>query len=601
MTFATSTSLLDWLTLLATLVVIGCGVIAIVAPATAAAIVRAHRPVAIGVVVLWGVPLARWILVGALTGTLRAAAMTTFNVVRAAYGFTLGYALTAAIAGVAHFGHGRDRLLLELAGGFAGLLAFRTLLRGTDGLRLYPKRPARPLRAFSLWLGTSTGALTEHGHTAGIAPQREVALSVTDAAQNVVILGAIGSGKTTRAVNPLLVQLLAQDCGGLVFDIKGDFGGTVAALASEAGRAVRTIGPGHERMNLLDGLTPEVAASFLKSAFLLSAGRGDRFWVDTAAELCRNALGVLRYLPGRYALDGLYRYLFEPKTREAWDCEVTDTLLSLSLDARDRDERLLRSYLAYHEDVFAHFEPKVQSNINAQVAQVLSPFNHPDLVDAFCVESGTQARMEAVLDGTVYLVALPLALYGLGAKAAYTFIKLRFFNLMQRRRLEKTWNQSRPVFFLCDEYQEIVSCAKDGVSDLNFWDKSRSSGCIGVISAQGVSSFYAAIGDRDLADTVLQNFRQTICFRTEDRATIERMNFLLGAVDVARISENVGSSTTTGHGGSSSSAGYGLSLQRQNVITPQLFRQLRQNDALALLSIGGNAYDDVLTMPPVFT
>jgi hypothetical protein len=53
---------------------------------------------------------------------------------------------------------------------------------------------------------------------------------------------------------------------------------------------------------------------------------------------------------------------------------------------------------------------------------------------------------------------------------------------MQRRRLEKTWNQSRPVFFLCDEYQEIVSCAKDGVSDLNFWDKSRSSGCIGVIS-----------------------------------------------------------------------------------------------------------------------
>ena len=257
-----------------------------------------------------------------------------------------------------------------------------------------------------------------------------------------------------------------------------------------------------------------------------------------------------------------------------------------------------KQHHSYHEDVFAHFEPKVQSNVNAQVAQVLSPFNHPDLVDAFCTEAGAQARMDSVLEGAVYLVALPLALYGLGAKTAYTFIKLRFFNLMQRRRLEKGWNQSRPVFFLCDEYQEIVSCAKDGVSDLNFWDKSRSSGCIGVISAQGVSSFYAAIGDRDLADTVLQNFRQTICFRTEDRATIERMNFLLGAVDVARISENVGNSTTTGHG-SSSSAGYGLSLQRQNVITPQLFRQLRQNDALALLSIGGNAYDDVLTMPPV--
>ncbi|MGH7706917.1 MAG: hypothetical protein ACREM6_03140 [Vulcanimicrobiaceae bacterium] len=51
--------------------------------------------------------------------------------------------------------------------------------------------------------------------------------------------------------------------------------------------------------------------------------------------------------------------------------------------------------------------------------------------------------MAAVLDGAIYLVALPLALYGLGAKTAYTFIKLRFFNLMQRRRFEKAWNQSR--------------------------------------------------------------------------------------------------------------------------------------------------------------
>jgi hypothetical protein len=40
--------------------------------------------------------------------------------------------------------------------------------------------------------------------------------------------------------------------------------------------------------------------------------------------------------------------------------------------------------------------------------------------------------------------------------------------------------------------------------------------------------------------------------------------------------------------------------KRQKVISPQLFRQLRQNDALALLTVGGNAYDAVLTMPPVF-
>jgi hypothetical protein len=72
---ATSTTLLDWLTLFATLVIIGAGVVALVAPATAATIVRVYRPFAIGVGVLWGVPLLRWILVGVITGKLRAAAM----------------------------------------------------------------------------------------------------------------------------------------------------------------------------------------------------------------------------------------------------------------------------------------------------------------------------------------------------------------------------------------------------------------------------------------------------------------------------------------------------------------------------------------------
>lgn len=51
---------------------------------------------------------------------------------------------------------------------------------------------------------------------------------------------------------------------------------------------------------------------------------------------------------------------------------------------------------------------------------------------------------------------------------------------------------------------------KEGLSDLNFWDKSRSSKTVGIISAQSVSSFYAAIGSWDVANTILQNFRQKL-------------------------------------------------------------------------------------------
>lgn len=73
--------------------------------------------------------------------------------------------------------------------------------------------------------------------------------------------------------------------------------------------------------------------------------------------------------------------------------------------------------------------------------------------------------------------------WGLGGKVAYTFIKLRFFNVTQNRIHFEAWNQEHPIFFMCDEYQELISASKDGLSDLNFWDKFRSTKTIGIISA----------------------------------------------------------------------------------------------------------------------
>jgi len=68
------------------------------------------------------------------------------------------------------------------------------------------------------------------------------------------------------------LQLLDQHCGGLIFDIKGDFGRTVGALAEMTQRVddLMIIGPKQRPFNLIKGLTPEMASSFLKSTF---------FWV----------------------------------------------------------------------------------------------------------------------------------------------------------------------------------------------------------------------------------------------------------------------------------------------------------------------------------
>ena len=468
-----------------------------------------------------------------------------------------------------------------------------------------PQVVSAPLsESFGIYLGQATAVLSALGHGAGIRENQQVGFSLEDACQNIAVFGGIGSGKTTRAINPILTQLLDQDCGGLIFDIKGDFKNTVQAVAAETGREITLVGPGRAGLNLLEGLTPETAASFLKSCLLLNGGgKGESFWTDTATELSRNALGVLSFLDGRYSLNSLYQYLFDVSMRADWDAEALDVLGELD----DRNQRLLRAYQAYHENVFNAFDDKVKAGVNASVAQILAPFNHPDLIDAFCTAGTDMANMSEVENGKVFVVDLPLSRWGLGGKVAYTFIKLRFFNVVQTRNSNPDWNEKkssiRPLFFLCDEYQEIVSCARDGLSDLSFWDKSRSNRCIGVISAQSVSSFYAAIGDRTLADTVLQNFRQTICFRTEDEATINRLNNLMGRVEVARYSYSQGEGTSSqmlAGASQSENVSSQVSYQEKAVFNPQMFRQLGPNQAVCLLSIGGMAADDVLNFTPVF-
>ncbi len=456
---------------------------------------------------------------------------------------------------------GCGRRLLGVVGALGAPLLGLAVWIGRQGWRPRPGSP-QP----RLWLGAGTGLA--HARAPWARPRGRVAvLAGADLGQNLLILGGIGSGKTTSVIQPILLQTLAQGLGGLVFDVKGDFGRAAAALARATGRSLTVIGPGRRSFSLLQGLTPESAASFLKSALLLGGSPSDPFWIETAVELCRNALGVLSFLPDRYTLAGLYDYLFREDVRADCDRRVRAEAAGLSPQAL----RLLRSYQAYHEGVFTRFDAKVIAGVLASAAQVLTPFTHPDLVDAFCPSRGG-LTLEPLATGAVFLVDLPLAVWGLGAKVVYTFLKLRFFQYLQSRPLA---DRARHLLFLCDEYQEIVSANKDGLSDLNFWDKGRAFGVVGVISAQSVASFYAALGDRAVTDTLLQNFRQKLCLRTEDLHTIAYFERLLGRRLVR--------------------PGRELAL-----IPAALMRRLYHRQALAVLSVGGEAVEEVLDLPTVY-
>jgi len=458
-------------------------------------------------------------------------------------------------------------------------------------------------------LGYSTGKfLNERGHSGGIPADQEVSLSAEDCAKNMITFGGIGSGKTTRFINPVLMQIMEQDAGALIFDIKTDFQQEVAAITKHAGRTYKIVGDGGMTLNLFRGLTPELAASFMKSCFL-AQGTGDTaMWADLATEHCRHCLTLMKLTEADYSIANLYDVASSDSIRNELIAKVEAAFSDMS----ERDQRLTKATMRYFSD-WMTYDSKQRSSIMLNINAVLPPFSHPDLIDAFSSESehGEADLTELINDGAVYLVNIPQTKYGKeGARYAYLLTKLRFFHMMRERRGKADWNQTRPVAFICDEYQSII----DSISDTDFWDKSRSSKTIGIVSMQGMASLIQALQNNEkAAEAILQNFRQRMFFRTEDEATLRHIQHLLGQVDVTLESTGAGYNSSEsvstpngagGQGSKSTSESYsentGASLTRQDLFGPNDMRALTADYALFIGNMGDRAADDVLNVQPLY-
>jgi len=525
--------------------------------------------------------------------------------------FVLGAVPTTAL--VYPLSHG----LATLAGAaVVGGLGFRPLVRVLDGKPL----PTLPLRKdldptpsvgpdlsepgdFGLWVGEATGTLAALGHTAGLQRGSNVTLNLRDAAKNIAIFGETGTGKTTRVINHLLVQALDFDCGGLIFDVRGDFHTTAAHAAQLTGKTIQRIGVGQLGLTLLDGLTPNTAAGFLEAAFkLLGQGEGDSaFWLSLAVARSQAALAVLFHVPGAYSLKELYNYVFDERVRKAAIATASDALLELQVRAADGDRdasldaRRLKSAIEYEATIAAQYTEKERSGVNRTIETALARFADPELEDAFCTDTGDQANLADVLNGSVFVVNVPRERFKAAASVVYLFLKERFFQAVNARaQLPAGPRKSRPILFLCDEYQQICSAG-----DAQFFDTSRALGVVGIVAAQSIEAYIAAIGNEHAATALLGNFTNVVAFRSTER-TMDYVAGKLGEVDVWKESYDTGRSdqpTIFFPKAASVSKGHSASQQRQRLLTAQTFRALAPDQAVALLTVDGAAFDDVLSVP----
>jgi len=250
------------------------------------------------------------------------------------------------------------------------------------------------------------------------------------------------------------------------------------------------------------------------------------------------------------------------------------------------DARRLKSAIDYESTIAAQYTEKERSGVNRTIETALARFADPELEDAFCTDAGDQANLNDVHNGSVFVVNVPRERFKAAASVIYLFLKERFFQAVNARaQLPAGPRKSRPLLFLCDEYQQI--CSAGGAQ---FFDTSRALGVIGIVAAQSVEAYIAAIGNEHAASAVLGNFTNVVAFRSTER-TMEYVAGKLGEVDVWKESYNTGRSdqpTIFFSKTASVPEGHSASMQRQRLLTAQTFRALAPDQAKALLTIASS-------------
>jgi len=341
-------------------------------------------------------------------------------------------------------------------------------------------------------------------------------LTLEDLARHTIVFGNSGSGKTTRAFNPMLEDMLSVfEVGALILAAKAESVIEASEIARRTGRDFIVIQPGGEvGLDLLTG-SPDVDAMYFRDIF----GRVPddvKPYIDAAAMRMKYALQMLKSASEQYyTFSHLANYVFD---------EQFNAQIRIFVQERARhmhhasDEALaIREAVDYEEKRYRNFSEQTRQEVLFSVSQLLEPLLDVQLAKTFARKHNL-INIEEIFNGKIIIINVPRSHYERAAQAIYTLAKRRFFTAVENRRTNPHVNQTRPVLFAVDEYQLCIS-----ETDVMSLGIVRSAGCMVLATSQGVSSLYSVL-PRHYVDAALQNFTQKIFFKTDDQATLSAID-----------------------------------------------------------------------------
>ena len=350
--------------------------------------------------------------------------------------------------------------------------------------------------------------------------------------QNILITGSIGSGKTSSAISNILDQLIQNKIGGLVIDIKGDYINKVKQIAKKYNQEdkVIEISVNNEyKYNPLHDIlisSFEMASRIKKVLTLLSkdSNNNEPFWLDKSEEYIRDFITLIRAYNNNFVnFEEIHNLVINKEyISEKIRC-IKENVLKNKYS--DKELFAINSAIVNIKNDYLNLDLRTFGIIRSEITRMTSVFlSDIHTRNKYCEKS----NKINFLSNNIYVLSLDIANNEKISKIIATYIKLDF-----ERQVLKCINKKRPVFLICDEYQEIVNG-----EDANFFSLSRQYKCINVVSMQSYSSLVNALGNEHTSNVIIQNFVNKIWFRNDDEYTIKKIITQLGKEKVYKKSKS---------------------------------------------------------------
>jgi hypothetical protein len=346
--------------------------------------------------------------------------------------------------------------------------------------------------------------------------------TLRDSVEGTLILGSVGSGKTSGSGRAIAHIFLSHGYGGLVLTAKPDEADLWRWYAKASGREDQlcVVKPrGKFRFNFLNhlgnlpadagGSVEDIVTFFYGLLECFAAGEGtggaDAFWEKAGKELVRQIVRLARASGEPLRVDTIRKILDgAPRTAEEAAKLRDRKTQSLNAEARyfaklyhtaadnapgTRDRAATLEALNYWLQRFPDLNHRTRSIVITSFTSMIDLFFDADLNELLCQD--TTIVPGDVLDGAVIVLDVPV----LRSPAMGRILQLvwkYFFQTAVERRDDPDDDSRRPVFLWVDEAQYFWS-QHDG----RFASTSRSLRCANVYLTQNLPNYYALTGGKD--------------------------------------------------------------------------------------------------------